>query len=657
MFPKEEKTVQYTVGTCLAEWKDNNTLIKMCESEVRPCTSGESGLVYKNQYCAKCNADDNCVDWSLDVDCAYDEFTNENFKSYAEIKAALDKHECKIQYKPTIDTDFSMGVCHVRDYLNKVQIDRCNVTGLWRQYDADIDWACNNFIIPYKVFKNIFCYICNPSHGNVRTESLIDNCHASENNTNLFNISSACKVFPVSDRLQPFKNIYCYVCSQGQNLLKSSPTNVSALGDISEINDRASLKTNVYVSLVFPYENKVYEAERFVRESMNGALKYVNKNPTVEEKNSYNVSNIDDIINMFVTVCGNGPLCSNDKKDNESFFYGNPVCRHCSCQHSCAENEMCCLDTTLLKQPYTCLNAKTFPILQKHNADGLGIYYETEQENISFKLIDKCLNESHELSVKCSSSANAIDFIADVPIGSYGKISYRNIYCYKCNNEMMKPIVLDFQAYCRTFIEYDLFTNLTLFLNTLMSQCQTISFLPLKSKTCVQRYDDLKASYIGGEHFQRVEQHPSTFDKVVTKWENVLAGDINDSVKDVFSSCNITGYLKESSFVAKSVCESNSLTILSLPEYRFDNKVYKNFACFLCNPEFNALNISSESVISDCRVNSSEVWYIENTILTELCQKTPQNDRWFPFKNMYCAECNSPPWQLVSILFFYKLYN
>lgn len=41
----------------------------------------------------------------------------------------------------------------------------CNVTGLWRDYDSRIEWACQNYENPYnpdeEYYKNIFCYICN----------------------------------------------------------------------------------------------------------------------------------------------------------------------------------------------------------------------------------------------------------------------------------------------------------------------------------------------------------------------------------------------------------------------------------------------------------------------------------------------------------------
>ncbi|XP_060573214.1 uncharacterized protein LOC132731112 isoform X2 [Ruditapes philippinarum] len=570
-----------------------------------------------------------------------------SFKSYANIKEALDKFGCQIQYKRTENSNFGYTRCHSYDYLQTVQISRCNVTGLWRQYDADIDWACRNFITPYKTFKNIYCYICNPSHANEGNQTLIENCIVKDNTYEIKEISSACKTFPISERLYPFRNIYCYACSFGHELLMDSATDASVLVDVFEKNDRASLRTEMHLSLVFPHEGNVIEVKRFIREVLSGAFQYEIKNSKKEIIDDFLFTNIEDIYNLFVTVCGNGPLCSYDRKDNET--YSNPVCRYCSCENDCVENEMCCLDMTILKQPYTCVNTKGFPFIRKNEKEEIDKHFDIATESKLYKIINKCINETHELSEKCSSIGNTSSFFDDVPISTGGEISYRNIFCYECNNERVKPIILDVQAYCKTFIEHYLFTNLTDFLNAMMKHCQTISFLPLNTKTCLGKYDDVSNSHIGGEHFERVGVHSSRLPGKITREVNIPAKTLNDQVKEVFSSCNMSGFQTDTNDVLKNVCESNSVTILSLPQYRIDQRVYKNFACFLCNPVFDLADIPTEFSISECPVNSSVGWYEENAVLKELCTKEQQNDIWFPFKNLYCSECNLPPWQLVEV--------
>jgi hypothetical protein len=41
-------------------------------------------------------------------------------------------------------------------------VSSCNVSGMWKEYDEDIDFACQTYKNKHKFFKNIFCYICNP---------------------------------------------------------------------------------------------------------------------------------------------------------------------------------------------------------------------------------------------------------------------------------------------------------------------------------------------------------------------------------------------------------------------------------------------------------------------------------------------------------------
>ncbi|XP_045178905.2 uncharacterized protein LOC123538682 [Mercenaria mercenaria] len=648
LHPKEKIESIYMVGICLDNYNGNTSVIELCESMVRPCTSRESGLIYKNKYCAQCNAETDCFNWKLNVDCARHNLFLEEFDSLADMKAALNQSDCVIQYERPVGTDVGF-LCNWRDFLKEVRIDRCNVTGFWRQFDADINWACESFIVPYKEFRNVFCYICNPSHGNLQNVSLIDYCKTHENTSNLFNVSFACKDFPASDRLKPFKNIYCYACNYGHIYLKSSLTKVSFLSEISETNNHVNLSTQMNLSLAFPYESNVNDVKTFVHETLRDAFEIIdiNSKPHRITKTNYNVSSIDKIINHYITVCGKGTLCRYD--GNTDKVYGNPVCGRCKCENDCAENEACCLDTILSKEPFSCLDQETFPILRK-NDTGIRNRHEWLAGHETYMVIDTCLNKSHQLSYNCSSLEGTSDFFADIPVSTSGSVAYRNIYCYACNNNYIKGITLAFQAYCGTYIEHELFTDLSQLLKTIMLYCHTVSFVPVKSKICAEEYDALKASLAGGEKYERSEEHPSNFEFRVIQHESVWVREMYDPVKDVYSSCNMSGYLKESDILVSDICEKDSVTLLSLPEYRIENRVYKNFACFLCNPEFHLQDMESDKVISDCRLNSSVEWYEKDENLEELCTTTPGYDIWLPYKNMYCAECNLPPWQLVDVV-------
>ncbi|XP_045164215.2 uncharacterized protein LOC123528518 [Mercenaria mercenaria] len=643
LHPKEKIDAFYMVGKCLNNYTGNNSVIELCEMKVRPCTSRESGLIYKNKYCAQCNAETDCVNWKLNVGCQVYKSPFREFVSLADMKAALDQSHCVIQYQRPVGTDVGFS-CGWPDSFKEVRINRCNVTGLWRQFDGDINWACENFIVPYKEFKNVFCYICNPSHGNSQNMSLIDNCEMHENT-----ISLACKTFPASDRLKPFKNIYCYACSYGHKYLKSSWTKVAYLREISETNDHVNLSTQVNLSLVFPYESNVNDVNKFVHETLQDTFEFVdmNRKPHRETKINYNISSIDKIIDHYISVCGKGTLCMYD--GNTDKVYGNPVCGHCKCENDCAENETCCLDIILSKEPFSCLQTEKFPILRKNDTE-IRNRYDWFAGHKTYMVIDTCLNETHQLSYNCSSLKGTSDFFADIPISTNGFVAYRNIYCYACNNNYVKDITLEFQAYCGTYIEHELFTDLSQLLKAIKLYCHTVSFVPVKGKVCAREYDALKAGLIVGEKYERMKEHPSNFEFRKIQYVSVYPWELFEPVKDVYSSCNMSGFLKESDILVNDICENESVTLLSLPEYRIENKVYKNFACFLCNPDFHLHDMDSSKVISDCRLDSSVKLYEKDDNLEELCTTSQRYDIWFPYKNMYCAECNLPPWQIVDVV-------
>ena len=67
--------------------------------------------------------------------------------------------------------------CNYYDYYT-YKLGRCNVTGLWSEYDPDIEWACEHLNLAYKWrYKNVFCYICNPSLVSTSSELLYDRCN------------------------------------------------------------------------------------------------------------------------------------------------------------------------------------------------------------------------------------------------------------------------------------------------------------------------------------------------------------------------------------------------------------------------------------------------------------------------------------------------
>ena len=121
--------------------------------------SDENGeLIYQNKFCALCHHVANYVTWEFKPTCSGD-----HVPLFDSLDSVLLSDGCQLELRTPANMSFS--ACVVPDYY------RCNQTGLWRTYDADIDWACNAYHSEYfyndssrreiVTYRNVFCYYCN----------------------------------------------------------------------------------------------------------------------------------------------------------------------------------------------------------------------------------------------------------------------------------------------------------------------------------------------------------------------------------------------------------------------------------------------------------------------------------------------------------------
>ncbi|XP_053385868.1 uncharacterized protein LOC128550604 [Mercenaria mercenaria] len=560
LYPQTTEEASYMVGTCIDNYNENKTVIELCREKFEPCTGTESSLIYKNKYCGECNKEIGCISLKIEVECA-DAMTFKevmpSFSSLLDMKKALDSNNCRIRFQlPNDDPTLHCKTSKV-EYLKRATVDRCNVSGSWEIYDEDIDWACSNFITPYRNFKNIFCYICNPSHSKVQAESLIDKCRPARNRLET-EVNKACETFSVADRLAPFKNIYCYVCSQGYDMLFDD--NEYSLQYANEFNT-INLQTRLDIAIKFAGEQKLNDFKIFVENVLSETFEVKEDgNEQCKSKQLINeYSDIKEAVNGYKSICGTETLCNTDiTRNNIDKAYGNPVCKSCDCDSFCAENRSCCPDILLTRVPYSCYSHGMFSSFHKGQDEG-SKYVLNISSNISktdfYLTIDRCLNDN-----------------------------------------------------------------------------------------------DTPTSLLEGEKFIRKERHPSQFEFKVETDVTFNSTTALKPVRNVFDKCNKTGmYRYGKSDLIRNICETEDENLMALLENRIDNNVYKNFACFLCNPEHDVSADDSDKVTSRCLSNNSVDWYVPDETLEELCNETEFHPRWYPYKNMYCAECNLPPWQLVVV--------
>lgn len=117
-----------------------------------PVSSNMTQKAYRNIYCARCHGenDSDLVSWQLKLDCSLSQPLA--IESAIDIPNALNSREdCNILFESPPELT-RPSYCY---------IDQCNITGLWKDYIAEIETACLSYTSIYKRYKNIHCYLCN----------------------------------------------------------------------------------------------------------------------------------------------------------------------------------------------------------------------------------------------------------------------------------------------------------------------------------------------------------------------------------------------------------------------------------------------------------------------------------------------------------------
>ena len=190
----------------IGEMNDSNFF----DETFRPVISKQSNFAYRNKFCAACSNDPDTIPFELELKC--DRFFDINsFSSRSEILQSINTKNCSIGYVPPEEMSHHVFSC----FMTQDNVSECNASGLWLYYDPQIDWACQNFnSFPYKGYKNIFCYICNPSLVSTSAVQVIDSCNVTkqwEKKDTL--LERGCLELPAANRTFPFKNRFCQLCN------------------------------------------------------------------------------------------------------------------------------------------------------------------------------------------------------------------------------------------------------------------------------------------------------------------------------------------------------------------------------------------------------------------------------------------------------------
>ncbi|XP_063435546.1 uncharacterized protein LOC134716474 [Mytilus trossulus] len=174
-----------------------------------PMTSLNTHLTYDNIYCAQCNNDaQNLESWYFDFQCKM-KINFNILSSVNEIANLAIQNNCTIITSPVDNHKSFIDSCEDDP---KGMISECNKTGTWLNGDNAILKACQSVDQPFGMFKNVFCYICNPP---IVHKEIITSCPSNNHNTSLFQL---CNNSLPNASLYPYKNKFCYQCNFNQSL-------------------------------------------------------------------------------------------------------------------------------------------------------------------------------------------------------------------------------------------------------------------------------------------------------------------------------------------------------------------------------------------------------------------------------------------------------
>ena len=161
---------RYRIVTSCPNEEKNKTLVEKCASHNKTSildytwvTDESTGRIYQNEHCARCHAVDRYFKWQIRT--TYSPALLANFSSLPNI---IHSRHCELMVELPDDK------VHLADKYRCYKADRaeCNITGLWRDYDASVDLACRTYSSPIVtyiqkslMYKNIYCYYCNGLKG------------------------------------------------------------------------------------------------------------------------------------------------------------------------------------------------------------------------------------------------------------------------------------------------------------------------------------------------------------------------------------------------------------------------------------------------------------------------------------------------------------
>lgn len=557
--------------------------------------SPETGLLYENEYCAKCNGVKTVT--ALDARLACSPFDG------VSITDKFRNGECEFVYFEDNEhkSKISMYSC-VSDTADRakkeVTVKSCNESGLWTQYDADIAWACEHLIQAFGIFKNVFCYICNPSLATfvrpVPLDKQLSVCPVESK------LEEQCERKPSVERLLPFKNIYCRLCFNESN-------NSDIFGE-SRIHHLESGLSKSFI-LIIPVDvvfnenydvqfDKYFQIIDIMYTTLNADMAMALKSQLISDGLKFHdVTQVTQALSkMCESTRGNCDIIT----DSGATFWpswAREGCVPCNCDDHCAykghTDYDCCLDKQINTRTYTCFSP---PII--FNGD-------QQLDDTTFKVISSCPPDFNDTYIINNCMVNST---LQVPVEIDGK-TFKNPYCFLCNMSptSSKTMNVFIMFSCKTYIEPEYIALSEMILSLAKEQNCTVQFsLPPSAQKCFQETEyiaNLNATIVGNLNAYEQFVHICFMDG---KW--VYREDLKDTRVNQTNLIFLPHYSELATY--KQICKGayvNALYVSAIPVASFNS--HSLFEPILCGvmPGYSLRNTYILPTLKQCVKTRQEI--------------------------------------------------
>ncbi|KAK3103344.1 hypothetical protein FSP39_018624 [Pinctada imbricata] len=579
-----------------------------------------SNISYRNSFCAECNNVTNHSSWNLDIHC--NQFADFNFlSSVKEVIDLANQKKCIFQaYKRNENTLYNMSNC---DYVmnNKNLITKCNETSHWTHEDKDIRDACeSSFVGLYMSFKNVFCHMCNPAESN----DLRDTC----NETGLWKpfdegVRNACKDLPISNATSPYKNVFCYICNRNNYNINQTLDIFTNISETLSMNRTIVQIIKVQVNAInIDYLPEVLKKKHEYSSKLKDTIFRVFSKDMINLKGQ--IVDLKHLFSRYLELSQTISVCP-ARQDllNSSASDSNCICDP-FCVFDSTKTLPCCHDSSL-ELPVRCMqsNDLSIPHAMRHDP--------TIERHL---VIDGCLQHSTNALFNSYCGKRFVnDPFSLLPFSNVrNNVSFHNLYCVLCNlntstyvNQMMgdnggmsdvfseannytsiiqdyidvsndyKPWSLIF--HCYKYVDYSHY----ILLSELIQLMQAVG--------CNITYDDIPAT-------RHCAPHPTAC--AVDRWRFTN--------HDIAQACTV-GYGLDP-WIPKT-----------LMYFKTSNYQFRHFANVYCAHCTYNSTYTVRGFIDECNVTG--LWNSVYNDTENRCKTSPFFPYYFPFKNEFCASCNT----------------